>query len=92
MTLHGLTFSEAALAGLAKVQPKKVRQQIVNKIKALTNDPLQKGTSKVKGATNGLHPIFRIRSGDYRVLYSVRNETEIIVLDIGHRKDVYRHR
>ena len=35
--------------------------------------------------------VYRVRSGDYRILYLVRtNYGEVVVLDIGHRKDVYR--
>lgn len=39
----------------------------------------------------GDEAVWRLRSGDYRILYVVKsNPEEIIVLDIGHRKDVYR--
>jgi mRNA-degrading endonuclease RelE of RelBE toxin-antitoxin system len=34
-------------------------------------------------------PVYRVRQGDYRILYSVR-PIIIVILDIGHRKDVYR--
>ena len=92
MPLRGLTFSEAALAGLERIEPKKTRKQIVDKINSLMAEPLQKGATKLRGATNGLQPIFRIRSGNYRVIYSLKDETHVVVLDIGHRKDVYRNR
>ena len=36
--------------------------------------------------------VLRIRSGKYRVLYTVigGSEQEIVILNIGHRKDIYR--
>ena len=40
-------------------------------------------------APRGAEPVYRVRQGDYRILYVVR-EIEVIVLDIDHRKDVYR--
>ena len=90
MALHELTYSDAALEALATVEPKKVRKQIVKKIETLAHEPYPSGAKKVKGQTTTLHPIFRIRSGDYRVLYTVREGHSLIVLAIGHRKDIYR--
>ena len=38
----------------------------------------------------GEDPVHRVRSGNYRVLYTVRsNPQSIVILDIGHRKDIY---
>ena len=31
-----------------------------------------------------------IRSGDYRILYALEGGSRITILDIGHRKDIYR--
>ena len=39
---------------------------------------------------DGTHHVYRIRSGHYRILYSIRDGSNIIVLDIGHRRDIYR--
>jgi hypothetical protein len=42
-------------------------------------------------ATGEGDPVYRERSGDYRILYVVRsNPDEVLILDIDHRKDVYR--
>ncbi len=44
------------------------------------------GFKKIKGYSNA----YRIRLGDYRVIYEIRNlELIIFVVKIGHRKDVY---
>ena len=89
-TLYGIAYTADALRDLAAIQPKKVRQQIKNKIDTLASNPHPQGSAKVQGAMDGLWEVFRIRQGEYRALYSVRGETEIVVLHIGHRKHVYR--
>jgi mRNA interferase RelE/StbE len=39
----------------------------------------------------GYDDVFRIRTGVYRIIYSVSGRRLVIViLKIGHRKDVYR--
>jgi mRNA-degrading endonuclease RelE of RelBE toxin-antitoxin system len=92
MALDGLTYSEAALRALAKIQPKNVRRQIAKKIETLARDPRHAGAMKIRGQSNGLPSIFRVRSGDYRVVYAVGDGHSIIVLDIGHRREIYRRR
>lgn len=90
-TLLGIAYAKAALDGLAEVQPKKIRQQVKARIDALAANPKPQGCAKVMGSlADGLHEVYRVRQGDYRILYSIQGETEIVVLDIGHRKDVYR--
>jgi mRNA-degrading endonuclease RelE of RelBE toxin-antitoxin system len=44
---------------------------------------------KDRDVSDGEYPVYRVRQGDYRILYSVR-PIIIVILDIGHRKDVYR--
>lgn len=76
---------------LRDVEPKKVRQQIANKISTLAQNPTPPGCCKVQGMTDGSGDVYRIRSGDYRALYAIHGDSEVVVLDIGHRKDVYRN-
>lgn len=66
---------------------KKLQKQIINRIKNyLVDEPLSLG-KPLKGIFKGLH---RYRYGDYRIIYSIdRSDEIIIVLRIGHRKDVY---
>ena len=54
---------------------------------ALANDPFPRGARKLSGYDD----VCRVRVGRYRILYSV-TETAlvIVVLKVGHRKDVYR--
>ena len=69
--------------------PVKIRAQILKKAKELIYDPHPPGCKKLVDRMSGDDPVWRIRSGDYRILYVAR-PMEVIVLDIGNRKDVYR--
>lgn len=64
--------------------------KVVLKIKAdvllLTDNPLPPGYKKLKGLKN----MYRIRVGDYRVIYTIYQQTITIeILKIGNRKDIY---
>lgn len=87
----GLVITKAALRNLANVPPK-IRAQLIKKAKALILNPHPVGSKQLHGRmTDDGEPIYRQRSGDYRLLYVVRkNPDEVIVLDIGNRRDVYR--
>lgn len=89
--LTGLVITKAALDSLKRV-PFKIRAQLIKKAKALILDPHPTGSKPLKGIeTADGEIIYRQRSGDYRILYLVRSKpSEVIVLDIGNRKDVYR--
>jgi mRNA interferase RelE/StbE len=89
-TLLALAYTEAALKGLAAVEPSRVRQQIKARIEKLTHTPKPPGCAKIMGSlADGLGEVYRVRQGDYRIIYRIDGETEILVLDIGHRKDIY---
>lgn len=80
-----MSYTDAAVKGLAAVEPKKVRQQILTRIFALLDDPAPAGCTKLVGRDD----VYRVRQGDYRVLYTFSPD-HVFVLDIGNRKDVYR--
>jgi mRNA interferase RelE/StbE len=61
--------------------------RVVRAVLALAEEPHPRGTRKLSGYDD----VFRIRVGRFRVLYSVvKNRLVILILKIGHRKDVYR--
>jgi mRNA interferase RelE/StbE len=67
--------------------PERIRSRIGNAIRALAADPHPPGCKKLTGGTD----YFRIRVGDYRVLYEVRDrDVLVLVIKIGHRREVYR--
>jgi mRNA interferase RelE/StbE len=87
--LFGLAFSSAATEFLDRMPSGKIRAQLAKKAKTLILDPHPSGCKKLKGPRDTSESVWRIRSGDYRILYVVR-DIEVIVLDIGNRKDIYK--
>ncbi len=88
--LYRLAYAEKALAFLESLQIK-YRKQIIGKIQALAKAPFPPGHRLIRGGSAGAERVYRIRSGHYRVLYVVRTDIpQVVVLDIDHRKDVYR--
>jgi len=66
--------------------PKKDVAKILKRIKALRAEPRPPGVEKLSGQEK-----YRIRQGVYRILYEIRNnELIVVVVKIGHRRDVYR--
>ena len=75
--------AEKQLFDIQKIDQKK----IAKRIEKLQDDPLPQGHEKLKGNED----IYRIRQGDYRILYSVfENKLVVLVVKIGHRREVYR--
>ena len=61
--------------------------RIMAEIRSLSETPFPPGCKKLKGSTAS----YRLRVGDYRILYEVDTETRtVIVYRIRHRKDVYQ--
>ena len=76
----------AAARALAAL-PVNVRRRIDSRIRSLAENPRPHDVKKLKG-TDGL--LFRIRVGDYRVLYQIDDAARVVtVVKVGHRKDVY---
>lgn len=67
--------------------PKQIQTKVAAVLLSLQIDPWPYGSKKL----SGFDSTFRIRVGDYRVIYEVqKNEVIVTVLKIGNRKDVYR--
>ena len=68
---------------LKKAEPS-VRRRIREDLLRLADSPEEKGERLMHS------PFWRIRIGDYRVIYEIdREHSRVIVLFIGHRRDVY---
>ena len=85
---YGFAYAPKALEYL-KTVPKKLRRQIVDKIQKLAVNPYPPTAKMLQGMKDGEERVYRIRSGDYRILYVVRGVI-VVILDIDNRKDVYR--
>lgn len=67
--------------------PQEYRKAIVKTIQLLSTTPFPKGYVKLSGKEKR----YRVRSGDYRVIYDFStNEDIIFILRIAHRKEVYK--
>lgn len=67
--------------------PGRTQSQILDRADALADDPRPPGCVKMHGTKH----IYRIRCGDYRVIYEIRDEIVlVVVIKIGHRREVYR--
>lgn len=86
MTKYEIEISRTSEKQLRRLPPDD-RQRILAAILPLSGDPYPRGCRKL----SGYHDVLRIRVGPYRILYSVSGRTLIIIiLKIGHRKNVYR--
>ncbi|MBF0331144.1 MAG: type II toxin-antitoxin system RelE/ParE family toxin [Candidatus Omnitrophica bacterium] len=66
--------------------PRKEILIILDRIRLLADDPRPRDVRKLSGDEK-----YRIRCGDYRILYLIEDDVLIIyVVKVGHRKDVYR--
>ena len=63
------------------------RVRVARKIDSLAGNPRPLGVEKLRGAQN----LWRVRVGDYRIIYTVRDEVLLVLLvRIGNRREVYR--
>ncbi len=82
---YDIELSRFALKNMAKI-PKRDLIRIQNRLEALSTEPMPNDIKKIRGDDN----LFRIRSGNYRILYRIfENKLCILIVDIDHRKDVY---
>lgn len=83
---YKLTITRGVVKALEVIQ-KRDRSRIYEHLDQLRADPFNTpGVKKLNGQDN-----YRLRVGDYRVLYLIEDaELLILVVDIGHRRDVYR--
>ena len=83
---YSVTFARSARKELEKLAPQVVTR-ILERIENLVSIPRPVGSLKLKGEGN----LWRIRIGDYRVIYEIDDLKRCIdVTIIRHRKDVYR--
>jgi mRNA interferase RelE/StbE len=85
MPVYEVLLSKAARKQLASL-PVFVHNKIIEDISGLSSLPRPPGCKKLKGYKNS----YRIRVGDYRIIYEIEdNVLRILVIAIGHRKDIY---
>jgi mRNA interferase RelE/StbE len=82
---YSITIRKSAIKALEKINEphySKIKEAIFE----LANIPRPIGCKKLKGR-NG----YRIRVSDYRIIYDIFDEELLIdVIDLGHRRDIYK--
>ncbi|CAM3933610.1 type II toxin-antitoxin system RelE family toxin [Flavobacterium weaverense] len=82
--MYNIDFSKKAQKKLDKLSDE-IANPILFAIGSLSKNPRLSGYKKLKGRKG-----YRIRVGDYRVIYEIIDDILLIdVVDLGHRKDIY---
>jgi len=83
---YSVRIKKSARKELESIATKADRQRVVNRIRALADEPGPRGSQKLSGFER-----YRIRQGRYRILYMIKDaELVVYVIKLGDRKDVYR--
>lgn len=83
---YTVEFTRSALREF-KLLERVIQRRIATHIDELAQDPFPHGCKKLKGEPD----LYRLRVGDYRIIYRVeRTRVTIVIVKIGHRRDVYR--
>ena len=82
-----LLIENRAEKDLEKLDPS-IFKLIAIQIKNLSENPYPHNSKKIMGSKND----WRIRIGDYRVLYEIDNKNRVIkIMRVKHRREAYRH-
>jgi mRNA interferase RelE/StbE len=83
---HAVLFRPTAEKALGKLD-KEVRARVLDAVRALAGESRPDGCKKLKGKLRGA---YRIRVGDWRVLYVVDDKAKTVLIeDIDKRGDIY---
>lgn len=85
MAEYRITIKPSALKELEEI-PKKIARQLIKRIGLLSANPRPVGCQKLSGQER-----YRIRQGDYRVVYGIEDLTKYVdIIKIAHRREVWR--
>ena len=85
---YQVVFRASADRELDGLHPRDLAR-VFARIEALAGDPRPHGSERMAGADRE----YRLRAGDYRVIYSVDDAMRLVTIQkVGHRGDVYRRR
>lgn len=89
MKKYKLQFDKRFIKDLKRV-PHPFRENICKKIESLVVEPRPHGYIKLNGSKK--IDLYRIRCGDYRIVYTIQDfELVIIIIELGHRKEIHRN-
>jgi mRNA interferase RelE/StbE len=86
MASFSLQWRKSTRKDLRRI-PREAVSRIVAEVEKLADEPLPHGSEKLTGSER----TYRIRIGDYRVVYELLRDSKIVEIQrVRHRKDVYR--
>lgn len=85
---YTIEFSPAAARQLRKLDGS-ARRRVQAAVEILADEPRPMGAKKLMGGDGE----WRVRTGDYRVVYEINDGVLLVlVLAVGHRRDIYQRR
>lgn len=85
MDSYDIEWKRSAVKELKQL-PKEMIARILQAVELLAENPFPVGVKKLVGSEH----TYRIREGDYRVIYDVLSKTLVVeIIRVAHRKDVY---
>jgi len=86
MEPYRIYFQPSVEKDLRKLSPENC-DRLISRIETLANEPISVNSLKLKGTEN----LYRIRVGDYRIVYEFNASEQIILIHyVRHRSEVYR--
>jgi mRNA interferase RelE/StbE len=86
---YKIVFNKRYLKDLEKI-PRHAQKHIREKMAELAFNPRPEGCKKLQGSKD--EPLYRIRSGDYRIIYSIQDDVLLVlIIEVGHRRNIYQH-
>jgi len=83
---HSIEYAPVALRQLKRISKQHI-ESILERIEQLPHNPRPPGVEKLTGTNNE----YRIRVGDFRVIYLIEKK-RLLILKVAHRRDAYRKR
>ena len=88
MASYKIEWKQSAKKELKKLD-KQIIPRILQAVENLANNPYSSGSKKLIGSDS----IYRIRVGDYRIVYNIKSSVLIIeIIKVGHRREIYRQK
>ena len=85
MGRYRVAFRKSVAQDLRRI-PNRDLRRILATIESLSEEPRPPGTEKLSGQER-----YRVRQGNYRIIYEINDdEVVVVVVKVGHRKDVYQ--
>ena len=83
--IYTIEISPAGLRSLSRL-PRGIRRRMDEKIQDLAAQPRPPGVKKLRGQDE----LYRIRVGDYRILYVIEDRVHrVVIRKVGNRSDIY---